>query len=292
MNNDKQLEREDNIHSIILSKVNELLSYIEQEKLQVHGLEVWNDSKLIKTWGNTTERFPIYSITKSLVSLAFGIAESDGIVSVSDCISKYVPEMNNFPELTFERLLTMSVKGLPFRPEGENWLSFIAQQNFSLEKREFCYSNLNAYLVAVALENALNCPLYDYLNEKVFAPLEIENPPYGKSPENHFNGASGIELSVQELSKIGQLLMNKGVYDGKQIVSKAYIERATSVQQMNKEGGYGYFFWKFLDGFSLNGKWGQKCYCLPERKIMLSFLANLPDGSGELKKKIVEVFGE
>lgn len=273
-------------------KIDNLISYIEQEKLAIHGLEVWNDSKLIKTWGNTTDRFPIYSITKSLVSIAFGIAESDGIVSVSDSIAKYVPEMSNFSELTFERLLTMSIKGLPFRPEGENWLSFIAQQKFSLEEREFCYSNLNAYLVSVALENALNCPLSDYLNEKVFAPLGIENPPYGLSPENHFNGASGIELSVQELSKIGQFLMNKGVYDGKQIISGAYLERATSVQQLNKEGGYGYFFLKFLDGFSLNGKWGQKCYCFPERKIMLSFLANLPDGSGELKKKIAEVFGE
>lgn len=80
-----------------------------------------------------------------------------------------------------------------------------------------------------------------------------------------------------------------GRSDGKQIVPEAYVSRATGVQQMNRKGGYGYFFWKFLDGFSLNGKWGQKCYCLPESGIMVTFLSDLPDGTGELKKKVTEI---
>lgn len=266
----------------VTEKADALIAYIEQERLAVHGLEVWNAGSLVKSWGNTTDRFPLYSITKSLVSLAFGIAEAEGVIKLTDRIL----------DVPLERLLTMSIPGLPFRPEGDNWLSFCAGLGYPLEKRGFCYSNINAYLVAVALENALGRPLYDYLTEKLFAPLGIEKPPYQTSPEGHFNGASGMQMSVGELSRIGRMLMNGGYTDGKQIVPEAYVSRATGVQQMNREGGYGYFFWKFLDGFSLNGKWGQKCYCLPESGVMISFLSDFPDGTGELKMKVADVLNE
>lgn len=280
-------------------KADSLIAFIEQEKLAVYGLEIWNKSSLVKSWGNTKDRFPIYSITKSIVSLAFGLAEAEGVISMNAPLADYLPaeylntlspeKRSVFEALPLERLLTMSIPGLPFRPEGDNWLSFCAGLDYPLEKRGFCYSNINAYLVAVALENALGRPLYDYLTEKLFAPLGVEKPPYQTSPEGHFNGASGMEMSVGELSRIGRMLMNGGRSDGKQIVPEAYVSRATGVQQMNREGGYGYFFWKFLDGFSLNGKWGQKCYCLSESGIMLSFLSNLPDGSGRLKEKVTEM---
>lgn len=281
-------------------KADSLIAFIEQENLAVYGLEVWNKNSLVKSWGNTKDRFPIYSITKSLVSLAFGLAEAEGVISMNAPLADYLPaeylntlspeKRSVFEALPLERLLTMSIPGLPFRPEGDNWLTFCAGLDYPLKERGFCYSNVNAYLVAVALENALKRPLYDHLNEKLFVPLDIENPPYQLSPEGHFMGASGIELSVNELSRLGRMLMNGGRYNGKQLVPESYIRRATSVQQMNREGGYGCFFWKFLDGFSLNGKWGQKLYCLPDRGIMLSFLSNLPDGSGRLKEKVTEVF--
>ena len=74
-----------------------------------------------------------------------------------------------------------------------------------------------------------------------------------------------------------------GIYDGKRIVSEAYIKDAVSIKQMNREGGYGYFFWKYRDGFSMNGKWGQKCYVLPEQRIMITFLSHLEEGSDGVK---------
>ncbi len=280
-------------------KADSLIAFIEQEKLAVYGLEIWNKSSLVKSWGNTKDRFPIYSITKSIVSLAFGLAEAEGVISMNAPLADYLPaeylntlsleKRSVFEALPLERLLTMSIPGLPFRPEGDNWLTFCAGLDYPLKERGFCYSNVNAYLVAVALENALKRPLYDYLSEKLFAPLGIEKPPYQTSPEGHFCGASGVQMSVSELSRIGRMLMNGGRSDGKQIVPEAYVSRATGVQQMNREGGYGYFFWKFLDGFSLNGKWGQKCYCLPERGIMVTFLSNLPDGTGKLKNEVISL---
>lgn len=91
-----------------------------------------------------------------------------------------------------------------------------------------------------------------------------------------------MKLTVNGLSKIGLLLYNKGIYDGQRIVSEEYVNMATSVQQMNREGGYGYFIWKYRDGFSINGKWKQKCYVLPKDKIIVTYLSHIEDDSHDL----------
>lgn len=60
------------------------------------------------------------------------------------------------------------------------------------------------------------------------------------------------------------------------------MQRASSIQQMNREGGYGYFIWKYRDGFSINGKWKQKCYVLPKRELIITYLAHIEDDSHDL----------
>ena len=91
-----------------------------------------------------------------------------------------------------------------------------------------------------------------------------------------------MKLTVHDLSKIGLLLYNKGVYEGQRIVSEEYVDMATSIQQMNREGGYGYYIWKYRDGFSINGKWKQKCYVLPKRGIIVTYLSHIEDDSHDL----------
>lgn len=78
------------------------------------------------------------------------------------------------------------------------------------------------------------------------------------------------------------LLYHGEMYEGNRIVSEDYVRRATSVQQMNREGGYGFFFWKYKDGFSINGKWMQKCYVLPKQDKIITFLSDITDKSDDL----------
>ena len=92
-----------------------------------------------------------------------------------------------------------------------------------------------------------------------------------------------MKLSVKDLSRIGLLLYNGGTYEGKRVVSEEYVNKATSVLQMNREGGYGYYIWKYRDGFSINGKLKQKCYILPKRGLMITYLANIEDDSNDLR---------
>ena len=270
---------------------------IEENQWNVFGVEVYEDGRLVHSYGDTVgNRHPIYSATKTITSIAVGMAADEGKLDIQQSILRYLPESvvekiaaeqkEVYGNITLERLLTMSVAGYPFRPEGESWLDEMLNCSLPMaEKREFNYSNVSAYLVGVAASCAVGEDLYRYLNRKLFIPLEILNPPCARCPEGYFYGATGMELTVHELSKIGLLLYNGGQYEGKQLVSESYVKAATSVQQMNREGGYGYFIWKYGEGFSINGKWGQKCYVLPKEKQMLTFLSHM-ENTIELKESV------
>lgn len=264
----------------------------------VHGAEVYRQGQLVHTYGNTSRlKYPIYSATKTILSIAAGIAYDEGKIELKRTILDYLPtkvtasmkkeQIAAFQAISIERLLTMSVTGFPFRPEGESYLKYSLSCKLDrVHERRFHYSNISAYLVGVALTNAIHEDLYLYLNRNLFEPLHIENPNYVRCPDGYFYGASGMEMSVHDLSQIGLLLYNGGIYERKRIVSDEYVKLATSVQQRNQEGGYGYFIWKYQNGFSINGKWKQKCYVLPETQLIVTYLSHIEDDSHELQKSM------
>lgn len=277
---------------------NAFVEDIEKNQWNVYGGEVYTEGKLLHQYGDTTKhRYEIFSATKTITSIAVGMAVDEGKLDIYKSVLEYLPDdvvnkmaveqLEVYKNITTKRLLTMSVSGYPFRPTGESWLADSLQYTITdVNKKEFDYSNVSAYLVGVIASCAVQEDLYQYLNRKLFVPLGIDRPSFQRCPDGYFYGASGMELTVHELSKIGLLLYSGGVYEGKRILSAEYVKEAASVQQMNREGGYGYFVWKYRDGYSINGKWGQKCYVLPEDKVMITFLSHMENGSNELKKSM------
>lgn len=266
---------------------------IVRNKWNVFGVEAYTGGRLVRSWGDTSEnRHPIYSATKTITSIAVGMACDDGKLDINAPIARYLPsdilsdltpsQRAVYEKLAIKRLLTMSVPGYPFRPEGESWLEFSLNCPVDPDTVAFDYSNISAYLAGVATANALDEDLYEYLNRRLFVPLGIDTPPFARCPDGYFYGASSMELTVNELSRIGLLLYNGGTYEGERLVSEKYVREATSVQQMNLEGGYGYFIWKYRDGFSINGKWKQKCYVLPVSGTIVTFLSHIEEKCPEL----------
>lgn len=269
----------------------------------VHGVEVYENGRLLHRYGDTDQsRFPIYSATKTITSVAAGMAFDRRKIDLNKSVLYYLPEetvgqMSKtqsavFSQITIQRLLTMSVSGFPFRPEGKSFLNYSLSCPIEhVETRTFHYSNIPAYLVGVALTQALSQDLFQFLSENLFASLHIIDPVYTRCPDGYFYGASGMEMSVHDLSQVGLLLYNGGVYEGKRILSEEYVKAATGVRQMNREGGYGYFIWKYRDGFSINGKWKQKCYILPEKRLMITYLSHIEDDSQDLLESMERHIG-
>ena len=269
---------------------------ITDNKWNVFGTEVYKDNKLIHTWGDTSGLHEIFSATKTVLSVAVGIAYDEGLIDLNRSIVDYLPgqtietisdeQKDLFRRVTLERLLTMSVAGFEFRAEGDNWLEFSLNSRIEPDKKEFNYSNISAYLAGVCLTHATGCDLGEFIEKRLFKPLGIEKYEYSRSPEGYFYGASAMKLSVHDLSKFGMLLYNGGTFEGKRIVSKEYVDIATSVRQMNREGGYGYFIWKYRDGFSINGKCKQKCYILPNDGLVITYLSYIEDESHDLLRSM------
>ncbi len=264
---------------------------------RVHGAQAFERGQLRGAFGDTESLFPIYSATKTVLSVAVGIAVDEGKLSLERSVLDYLDEktlsslparqLEAFSLLSLHRLMTMSVAGFPFRPEGEDYL------HFSLlcplpdpEKPTFHYSNIPAYLTGVALTNTLNEDAAEWIRRKLMEPLGIVRWDFDRCPSGYFYGASGMKLSVDSLSRIGLLLLGKGCWRGMRIVSENYVKKAASVLQMNREGGYGYFIWKYRDGFSINGKWKQKCYILPETERVITYLSDIRDDSHDLLRSM------
>ena len=235
----------------------------------VHGAELYEDAVLTGSFGDTESKFPVYSATKSVLSIAAGMVWDRGRISFEKSVLDYLPgvyvsamrpeQTAAYRSITLHRLMTMSVEGYPFRPEGENYLKFCLDWPVQHpEKRVFHYSNIPACLAGIALSEALEEDVWAFL----------------------------MDLSVHDLSRIGLLLYRGGMAGRERIVSRDYVNLATSSLQRNREGGYGYFFWKYRDGFSINGKWKQRCCVLPERKLVISFLSDIRDDSDALIKSM------
>ena len=278
---------------------------IRDNSWNVFGVEVYKNGQLIHSYGDTDENLhEIYSATKTVLSVAVGIASDEKRFDINRSLLSYLPsdkinglskeQQDVWNRITIQRLLTMSVGDFPFRPEGENYLDFSLNTKFTdPDKRRFNYSNISAYLVGVALTESLKTDLGTFIEERIFSPLGIEKYEYSRSPEGYFYGASGMKLTVNGLSRIGLLLYQKGTVNGQRILSEEYVNAATSIQQMNREGGYGYFIWKYRDGFSINGKLKQKCYVLPKQDLVITYLSHIEDDSHVLLESMERniVFG-
>ena len=252
---------------------------IKDNSWNVFGVEVYKKGQLIHSFGDTRDNtHNIYSAAKTVLSVAVGIASDENRFDINRPVLSYLPsdktngmsdeQKDAFGRITIQRLLTMSVGDFPFRPEGDSWLDFALSIKLTdPDGRTFNYSNI---------------------------PLGISQYEYSRCPEGYFYGASGMRMTVNGLSRIGLLLYNKGMADVQRILSEEYVA-ATSIQQMNREGGYGYFIWKYRDGFSINGKLKQKCYVLPGQDLVITYLSHIEDDSHDLlesmEKNLLDIHG-
>ena len=255
----------------------------------VHTAEIICDGEVVLHKCFDEDRaYPVYSAAKSVTSMAFSLCCDDGSMSPQALLAEYIDDKYKklFPngphKLPLERLLTMTAGEYPFRPQGDDWLEYIFSLGVDTSDASFHYSNIPAYLVGLACENAVGMPLMKYLEKRIFEPVGITVPKFAVCPQGHFYGATGMETDVHSLALLGQLYLQKGEWNGVQLISRQAVELAVSPHVFTGSDHYGYFFRVGEDSFSIVGKWGQRCIVYPEKRLVVAYLSHCPDRSQEL----------
>lgn len=278
-----------------------------QKKLGVQHVLVMRHGKMEASFHfqPTDRRSDIHSATKSVVSLATGMAIHEKLLSLDsrpvEVLKKSLPEDYDkaWDQVTVRDLLRMAsghdhklmdgyslIPGTVNRDDLENpdWVNYVFSQPLQLKPgTRFVYNNSCPHLLSRMISEKTGMHLIDWLRPRLFDPLEIHNPQWYTDPLGYTCGPGGLQVTTEEFSRLGQLCLQKGNWKGKQLVPEEYISEATSFQiatcsdeklknTNDHTSGYGYFFWKAKRGSSyyFSGWGGQLCIIIPEYDAVIT----------------------
>jgi len=245
----------------------------------------------------------MHSLSKSFNSTAVGLAISEGKLSLEDPVLKFFPEYApkdptpNLKAMRVRDLLTMTCgheKEVKFST-NEPWAqTFLAQEVKYAPGTHFLYNTPGSHMLSAIVTKVTGQTELDYLKPRLFEPLGIENPEWGSSPQGNTLGGWGLFIRTEDIAKFGQLYLQKGKWNGKQIIPVAWVAQATSRQVANDQApsangkpdwsqGYGFQFWRCLhNAYRGDGANGQFCIILPEQDAVIAITADTRDMQAEL----------
>jgi CubicO group peptidase (beta-lactamase class C family) len=236
----------------------------------------------------------LYSLSKSFTSTAVGLAVAEGKLSLDDEVLKLFPDdapaepSNNLKAMRVSDLLRMSTgqQTEPPRKADQPWTkAFLAQPVPFKPGTHFLYNTSATYVLSAAVQKTTGMTTLDYLQPRLFEPLGIEKPTWETSPQGISAGGYGLSLRTEDIARFGQLYLQKGKWQGKQLVPEGWVEAATARQTSNGSNpksdwdqGYGYQFWRCRHGaYRGDGAFGQFCVVLPEQDAVLVITAGVKD---------------
>ena len=224
-----------------------------------------------------------HSMCKSITGMAIGMLIEEGKLKLNENIYDiFSDHMNAFskifrPAITVENLLTMT-SGVTFNESGivsgNDWLgSFLNASVNGKPGTEFQYNSLNTYVLSAIVTKRTGETLTEYLTPRLFGPLGITKYYWETCPKGITKGGWGLFLCAEDMAKLGQLYLQKGKWNGQQLVSEYWIEISTArhLKTQNDTYGYGYQLWmeQRPGSFEYNGMLGQNVIIYPDMDMVL-----------------------
>lgn len=269
--------------------------------LGVLGLKVTQNDTLIADWHSEPEmRRNVYSATKSFTCCAVGFAVQEGLLSLDEKLTEAFA--SDLPEQIGEHLAEATVRDLLTMCLGEEKPQLMGEQRPLYEEDDwvkmslsfplihkpgthFLYSNVGPYLAGVLVQRRAGCDLRSYLTPRLFSHLGIRRPTWEEDPQGYSFGAGGLFLTLSELHTFGLFCLQKGRWNGRQLLFADWIEECAKKQG---PGPYGYLFWRGeYNSFRADGKFCQLSIIFPDQNAVISMVSECRD-SDTLMKAIYE----
>ena len=289
------------------------------DSMDIHSVMIVKDGSVIYShWqseGVDSVPHVLHSVSKTFTATAVGLAIAEGKMALTDKVIDYFPDQlpaevsDNLKAMTVRDLLTMSC-GHDVEPSfrgspDQYWVTaFLAHPVVHKPGTFYLYNSLGTYMLSAIVQQVTGEKVVDYLTPRLFEPLHIDKPNWEESPQGINCGGWGLYLKTEDLAKMGQLLLQKGEWNGKQLIPAEWVEEMSKKQVesinpgtrmeeaeakgMTKETsdwmqGYGYQMWRCRPGcFRADGARGQYIIVVPEKNAVIAITSNVEDLQGEL----------
>ncbi len=298
------------------TKLIQMLEKIRNDRDAIDSITIVRNGYLVTDYYSypfhKDKKHLIYSCTKSITSALIGIALDKGFIeSIGQPVLGFFKDKpialpgGQKNQMTLEHLLMMSSgmdtqdsylykwKGLVRATNSKDWVKYILGRPMAFAPGEhFEYSNGVSYLLGVILERSTNMDGAAFARQYLFGPLGIAEAEWKRDPEGRIMGSGGMQLRPRDMAKFGLLYLNKGRWDGKEIVSRQWVEAST--QRHLKAAlfnGYGYHWWvDSKECYMAVGFRGQYIFVLPEQDMVVVFTSHLEQGDFYLPKRLLDQY--
>lgn len=280
------------------------LEAVEVEELELHSFMYVRHGRIVtEAWWEPYKsdiNHIMYSASKTFTSTAIGFAVDEKLLSVDDKVISFFPddlpaEVSPYlKELSVKHLLTMSA-GHESPPSltmaDENWVkSFLATPIVNEPGTVFSYSSPSSYMLSAIIQKVTGQTTFEYLKPRLFEPLGMENIQWEEGAQGISYGGGGMRIKTSDMAKFGQFYLQKGVWNGKQLLSPEWIEEASSAQiyqvkdpteeqKASDEGaqGYGYQIWRCTtpNAYRADGANGQYILIMPDQDAVIAVTARV-----------------
>jgi CubicO group peptidase (beta-lactamase class C family) len=246
----------------------------------------------------------MFSLSKSFTSTAVGLAIAEGKLSLDNPVLSFFPE--DAPTNPSSYLKAMRVRDLLIMSSGQSsnvvarlgdamrnsaqsgesiTRAFLAASVECKPGTLFIYNTPGSYMLSAIVQKVTGETVFDYLGPRLFDPLGIENPTWDASPQGITFGGVGLNIRTEDIARFGQFYLQKGRWNGKQLLPASWVETATARQTSNGseptsdwDQGYGYQFWRCRHGlYRGDGAFGQYCIVMPEQDAVVAITSGTRD---------------
>ena len=276
----------------------EFVNTLDQQMDGMHSVMVVRHGEVIAEgwWApyGPENKHVLYSLSKSFTSTAVGFAVADGKVSIDDEVLKFFPDdaptnaTNNLKAMRVRDLLMMSTghqDETSGAPDVISAKSFLAQPVPHLPGTHFKYNTPATFMQSAIVQKVTGQTVLDFLRPRLFEPLGIENPVWDTNFQGISLGGYGLRVRTEDIAKFGQLYLQKGRWQGKQLLPTEWVEMATAKQTSNGSNpksdwnqGYGFQFWRCRhNAYRGDGAFGQYCVVMPEQDAVVAITSGVKD---------------
>ncbi len=279
---------------------------VAPDSITLHSIMILKHGEVVleKWFNGLSAEMPhaMHSVSKTFTATAVGLAINEGKLNLTDTVVKFFPDKlpaeqsDNLKSMTIRDLLTMTcghdTEPNSLRKDSVDWVQgFLAWPVEHKPGEYYLYNSVGTYMLSAILQQVTGEKLLDYLDTRLFKPLHIARPEWEESPQGINCGGWGLSLKTEDMAKMGQLFLQKGQWNGKQIVPAEWLKEMSSYQvpsapsgtrfdELEKAGltkdnnewvqGYGYQMWICRhNAYRADGFAGQYIIVFPDRDAVL-----------------------